>query len=145
MQEKKPLDILLVDDSDSILTSYARIIQRMLADDNYKDIKYSIETALNGAQAIEKVKAKGRFDLIITDNGMPIMGGIEFYKLLKTISPGQQARVVMFSGDDLDYLQNRVAKSLGADDHKPLPIFGKFDLGKQFYDILKYVGISSTD
>jgi CheY-like chemotaxis protein len=120
--QKKPLEILLVDDEESILNVQKRIIELVM---NGREC--SVDTAQNGAIALEKVRANKGYDLIITDYRMSIMDGIEFYKGLRAVNPEQQARVVMFSADDLNHIRKIVENSLGPEDHKPLPVYSKND------------------
>ena len=44
------------------------------------DLGVEVITAANGVEGLERLKAHGRFDLIITDFMMPEMDGIDFVK-----------------------------------------------------------------
>ncbi len=67
------LNILIVeDDSD---------VREVLKDYLEMKIKAVFDFATNGAEGLEKIKA-GKYDLIITDNQMPTMTGIELIKTL---------------------------------------------------------------
>src|SRR4030042_2464177 len=131
-QLQKPLEILLVDDDNSILTSHKRILEIRL---NGKE--YHIDTALNGAVALDKVKEKGWYDVIFTDYQMPLKNGVEFYKSLKEVNKRQQERVFMFSGNETDALKNEVNASLGPEDHKPLAIFNKMEFFQKAKEIIE--------
>lgn len=116
-ENQLPLEILLVDDEQCWLTLNKGIIERSM-----NGRKYNIDTAPNGSRAIDEVIKKGEYDLIITDYKMPLMNGIEFYKELKKINPEQQAKVVMYSGDNLDDIKKIVEESLSPEDYKLLPL-----------------------
>lgn len=83
------LNILIVeDDSD---------VREVLKDYLEMKIKAVFDFATNGAEGLEKIKA-GKYDLIITDNQMPTMTGIELIKTLdKENIPVK--KVVIHSGD----------------------------------------------
>ncbi|MDM8522264.1 response regulator [Desulfococcaceae bacterium HSG8] len=65
--------ILIVDDEKSILKS----VTRMLMDDDYQ-----LHTALGGQEGLAKLK-KHRVDLVISDQKMPGMTGLEFLRHVK--------------------------------------------------------------
>jgi CheY-like chemotaxis protein len=45
---------------------------------------HDVETAVNGRDAFEKYqKEKGRFDLVVTDQGMPEMNGLQLAAAIK--------------------------------------------------------------
>ncbi len=69
--------ILLVDDEKNVL----RAISRMLFDENYH-----ILTAVTGVEALETLK-NNEVDLIISDQRMPEMTGIEFLKKARILHP----------------------------------------------------------
>lgn len=72
-----PPTLLLVDDEESILSSLKRLFRR----DGYR-----ILTAGSGAEALE-VLAGNAVDVIISDQRMPNMTGVEFLRRVKTLYP----------------------------------------------------------
>ena len=81
MDDKKDLElpktlkhrhsILIVDDEDSILNAFKRI----LADEDYE-----IHTASNGLEGLNKLHTAQRpYSLIISDQRMPMMSGVQFF------------------------------------------------------------------
>lgn len=68
--------IFLIDDSGAMLMSLR---------DNLQFSGFNVETAENGAKAIEKLKAGLKPDLIITDINMPNMDGIELIKKVRAL------------------------------------------------------------
>jgi len=65
--ENKKISILYVDDEENNLFSFKATFR----------LKYEVFTAINGAEAIELVK-NNPIDIIITDQRMPEMTGVEF-------------------------------------------------------------------
>lgn len=75
----KPVSILLVDDHLLFRKGLASAI---------KDIcpHWTFTEASNGAEALERL-ASGSFDIVLADVQMPVMGGIEFTRRAKVLSP----------------------------------------------------------
>ena len=72
-------NILLVDDEDALRTIGAALLNAM---------GFSTTTASNGREALEIYRERGNeIDLILLDMIMPVMGGIESYRLLRELSP----------------------------------------------------------
>jgi two-component system NtrC family sensor kinase len=86
---KSGKSILVIDDEHWILD---------LASELARADGHSVETALGGTEAIEKL-AQGRFDLIVTDWKMPGMNGIGLYEHLRVTDPATARRVVFMTGD----------------------------------------------
>lgn len=61
--------ILVVDDDDSVRELCSLVL---------RTAGYSVETAVHGADGLEKLR-RSVFDLVISDINMPELGGIEFY------------------------------------------------------------------
>ena len=58
-------------------------------------IGYTVETALSGNEALEKFRA-GRFDLVVTDQGMPRMSGDQLASAVKRVAPNTP--VILLTG-----------------------------------------------
>jgi DNA-binding response OmpR family regulator len=84
----KRFKILLVDDEKAFVDTLAqRLTMR----------KFAVETAYDGAQAIERLKAKeSRPDLLVLDVKMPGIGGIEVLRWLRGVDTALP--VVILSG-----------------------------------------------
>lgn len=77
LKHKHP--ILVVDDEDAILNAFNRI----LADEDYE-----VHTASNGLEALNKLRTAQRpYSLIISDQRMPLMSGVQFFAQAKNIFP----------------------------------------------------------
>lgn len=101
--EEKQKKILIVDDDPHI----PRVLKMRLEREGYEVI-----TALNGEQGLALFKA-GSFDLVMTDQKMPKMTGIEFAKKIREHQPEPAVPVIFLSGttreeelDVLDHMEN---------------------------------------
>ena len=56
---------------------------------------HDVETAVNGRDAFEKYKA-GQFDLVVTDQGMPEMNGLQLAAAIKQVTPATP--VILLTG-----------------------------------------------
>ena len=79
--------VLLVDDQPSVLRSMARVL-------NVRG--YVVETASNGAEAIQKV-ARGDFDVVLSDIAMPEMDGIALLRAIR--AHDLYVPVILITGD----------------------------------------------
>ena len=84
--KKDILSILVVDDDEGIRELFERI---------FKGESFSLDTAEDGANAIEKVKAK-EYDVAFIDIRMPGINGYAAFREIKKISPALKA--VMMTG-----------------------------------------------
>jgi len=87
---KTPKTLLIVDDEESILKS----LKRELADTDM-----TVLLARGGEEALQVV-AQGHVQVVLSDNRMPGMSGIELFQKIKKISPGT-VRVMMTGYADL--------------------------------------------
>lgn len=91
MENKMANKILIADDEASIRELYKRVIN--------KDKKYEIDEAANGQDALTLFE-QNLYALVISDNLMPIMDGIESTSKMKKIAKekGIETRVILISG-----------------------------------------------
>jgi CheY-like chemotaxis protein len=86
--DKRTPTILVVDDEQGLRVMLSEILEER----NYKVI-----TASNGIEAVQKYQAhKDQISMVISDLGMPLMGGEEVFKKLKEINP--QVKMVFVTG-----------------------------------------------
>ncbi len=71
--------ILVVDDEENI---------RLLFKEELEEEGYEVDTASNGLEALEKVKAAS-FDIIVLDIKMPVMDGIQALNAIKNMNKDQ--------------------------------------------------------
>lgn len=79
--------VLLVDDEPAVLT----VVQRLLTRHGYR-----VETAADGAEALACLRADRALDLVITDQTMPMMTGVELITAMRR--SGMTIPVILTSG-----------------------------------------------
>ncbi|HYH98186.1 response regulator [Hyalangium sp.] len=82
--------ILVVDDERDVREGLGRLLSLE---------GYEVTTAENGLVALERAKSR-RFDLVLTDLRMPLMGGVETLMGLKQLHPGMPVIVVTAYASD---------------------------------------------
>ena len=92
--------ILVVDDEE---------IMRDLLTDYLEMTGYSVDSAENGDQAFKKIEKKGadHFSLVLTDINMPVMGGIDLQKKIKSSYP--DLPVVFMTGYGVETVREELA------------------------------------
>jgi len=85
----RALDVLVVDDEPTARD----VIAQYLSGDGHR-----VQTASNGREGLEQFKA-GRFDVVVTDQAMPIMNGGELAGLIKALAPSVPVILVTGFGD----------------------------------------------
>jgi two-component system, OmpR family, alkaline phosphatase synthesis response regulator PhoP len=131
--------ILLVDDEPNILHLYEKILG---------DCGYHVDTALDGEAAWLELQVEN-YDLVITDNYMPKLSGMDLIKVLRdanlttpvimstdrppddkfVLEPRFQPFFMLQKPHHVEYLLKAVDKAL----HSPQPLaFWKFMLQRQF-------------
>ena len=127
-EKGKGTKLLVVDDD----SGTRELLRELLLEEGHK-----VKVAQNGKEALEWV-TKETFDLVLTDLGMPEMGGIQLLKTLQRISPDMRVIVVTGRADleararvkgpgAYDYVTKpfhpytileKVARALGREDNK---------------------------
>jgi two-component system response regulator HydG len=104
-------DILIVDDNVSQCKTMSLILRHK---------GYTVATASNGPEAIDKVQARP-FDVIFMDIKMPLMNGVETYRRIKEIRP--EAVVMMMTAYAVeDLVQQALEEGAHGIVYKPLDI-----------------------
>lgn len=94
--------ILLVDDEAGIVKAYGELLRKL---------GYSVEDKTNGLEALEIFQScPDRFDLVITDQTMPRMTGIELARQIRSIRP--DVPVILCSGYD-EMINRKAAEEAG--------------------------------
>ena len=96
--------ILLVDDH-----QMARLALQLLLEQQ----GYVCEVADEGASALARLEAGPPVDLVISDNQMPVMTGMELLVKVKTDSHLSSIPVILYSGNLTEELQKQ-ARQIGA-------------------------------
>ncbi|PIF89708.1 two-component system chemotaxis response regulator CheY [Acidovorax sp. 62] len=106
--------ILIVDDSVTMTLS----LKSSLELNGFK-----VETASDGVQALDKLKAGFKPDLIITDINMPRMGGMELIRMAKAL-PGLRFTPILTLTTESDPKKREESKKLGATGWLVKPVSG---------------------
>ena len=119
------LRVLIVDDG----KLNQKLLSRRFTKGVFKDLRWSVEVAVNGEQALEMMEGGSEFDLIVMDENMQETGGVllgtETTKLIREREEekgkGKRAVIVGHSGNCTDEDKERGKKS-GQDWYVSLPI-----------------------
>jgi two-component system chemotaxis response regulator CheY len=106
--------ILIVDDSPTMTMSVKSSLEMN---------GFSVQTASDGVQAMNKLKAGLKPDLIITDINMPNMGGLELIKNVKAL-PGYRFIPILTLTTESDSKKRDEGKKLGATGWLVKPVSG---------------------
>jgi CheY-like chemotaxis protein len=82
-----PLALVVDDDPDLV-----GIVMRALSG------AFRVEQAVSGLEAVARVRAGERFDVVLTDLMMPRMSGAELHAAVAAVDPEQAGRFVFMSG-----------------------------------------------
>ena len=80
--------ILMVDDDRAILRATERVLGR----------RHDVTAIDNALDAIDRITAGDRYDVILCDLMMPVTSGMELHRLLAERAPDQADRVVFLTG-----------------------------------------------
>jgi CheY-like chemotaxis protein len=87
LKNRDETNILIVDDEPVVINFLAAALES----------EGKVQIADNGRAALEKVRQE-HFDVIIADINMPVMNGIEFYRMASAIYPDIWQRILFFTG-----------------------------------------------
>lgn len=104
--------ILIVDDNKLNI----KVAERLL-----KKYNVEVEFALSGSECIEKITAGEHYDLILMDDMMPNMSGVETYKKLKQNS-NFYTPTVMLTANAIDGMKEKYLLEDGFDEYIAKPI-----------------------
>jgi CheY-like chemotaxis protein len=107
--------ILLADDD----AATRALVQRALAVDGH-----DVTSTQDGAEALERLQAAGRFDLLISDVQMPAVDGIALAEKGLAVQPG--LKVILISGfaDELDRAAHLKKRKIAHMVAKPITLEG---------------------
>jgi CheY-like chemotaxis protein len=76
---ERPLCILAVDDDSLVLSNVAVMLE---------DLGHKVIAVGSGAKAIEEIESMPSIDVVITDQAMPVMTGLQLIEILRARRPG---------------------------------------------------------
>jgi CheY-like chemotaxis protein len=79
--------ILIIDDQPTL----AKAIRRMLGE-------YDVAIVASGREALDKIEAGERYDVILSDVMMPEISGMDLHRMIATIAPDQVDKMVFMTG-----------------------------------------------
>jgi CheY-like chemotaxis protein len=97
----KSLTILYVEDHKLLL----RYVKEMLEGQGW-----SVETCQDGLTALEKIESSSEYDVIVLDNSLPGMSGIELVQRARCLTHRRHTPIIVFSTSDAA----RAARRAGA-------------------------------
>ncbi len=95
--------ILIVDDEDTL----ARLMQALL-----EHLGYTVDRAVDGEKALQ-MGAQRNYAAVICDLLMPILNGMELFRIWQRESPELAQRVIFVTGDNLGTRTNRFVELSG--------------------------------
>jgi two-component system response regulator HydG len=105
------LTILIVDDNEDLLETFALILKRR---------GFCVETAGNGVTAVDKFKEQS-YDVTLMDIVMPEMNGVEAFRRIKELQPGAPI-ILMTAYSDEELVQIARDEGIHHIIHKPIKI-----------------------
>jgi DNA-binding NtrC family response regulator len=101
--DSRAVSVLHVED-DALLAETVRM--------SLDDEGWAVETCDNGSSALERLQSGARYDVLIFDNRLPDINGIELIKRTRALAHRAQTLIIMLSGDDVE----SKARRAGAND-----------------------------
>jgi CheY-like chemotaxis protein len=68
---------------------------------------WSVETCIDGAAALERLQSGARYDVMVFDNRLPDMSGLELIQRTRALAHRQQTPIIMLSGDEVEIQARR--------------------------------------
>jgi DNA-binding NtrC family response regulator len=94
--------ILIVDDDELVLTSYARMLAR----------KFNVDTAMTAQAALDAIRSRGPYAVVVSDLRMPGMSGLQLIERAKVLSPDVVGIVLSGDADPSELASNAVFRAL---------------------------------
>ena len=104
--------VLIVDDNETNLKVAARLLEKY---------KFKIDFAKNGKDCIYKFKYGNHYDMILLDDMMPEMNGLETVKIIKKLDAFDIPPVVAFTANAMSGMGEKYIEA-GFDYYLPMPV-----------------------
>lgn len=92
-----PKKRILVVEDDTIIVKF---VKEVLEQEGFE-----VETAGDGLKGLEKIK-ENNYDVIISNQNMPLMKGNELYWEVKKLSPALSRRIIFISGNMTEFIES---------------------------------------
>ena len=96
--------------------------------DTLSKLQANFETANNGAVALEKLKEKNDYDLVVTDINMPVMNGLELIAAIRDDLKCDIPVIIMSAHTEPEYIKS--AEELGVKNYLLKP-----------FDFIKFINL----
>jgi len=96
MEKEREMHVLVVDDDAMAAAIVAMVLE---------DAGYEVSVVESGDEALPLVAENPHFDLVVSDQNMPGIDGIELFKQLRT--NGFESPFILLSGDDPEKLRKK--------------------------------------
>lgn len=120
---------LIVDDSKAMRS----ILKRILA-----ELKIEAVEAINGKEALDRLKEIGKVELVLVDWNMPMMNGVDFVKTVRSDRTFDSVLLMMVT-KETDLNQVKLALEAGANEYLMKPFTREMLLEK-----LQILGLNRT-
>lgn len=94
--KKSPIRILFVEDDPEMIATYM---------DNFSSAEYESSAAQNGTEALKILRSSEPFDVMVADNYMPEMSGMDLLKEVQKEYPALRVILVTAYGNWTDYVE----------------------------------------
>jgi CheY-like chemotaxis protein/tetratricopeptide (TPR) repeat protein len=101
-KETRSLSLLHVEDDESV----ADVVKDTLELEGW-----TVEVLRDGASALQRLQSEAVYDLLIFDNELPGMSGVELIRRTRRLPHRQQTPIIMLSGDDVELEARRAGAS----------------------------------
>ena len=92
-RDASQISILHVEDNEMV----AKLVQETLGTEGMH-----VDSCASGTTAMKKLKSDARYDLIIVDNDLPGIGGLELIRRARGMGTRRRTPIIMLSGDDCE-------------------------------------------
>jgi two-component system sensor histidine kinase BarA len=101
-KETRPISIMHVEDRPKV----AGAVKKTLEDEGWR-----VETCTEGTAAMRLLESEAHYDVLIFDNQLPDINGVELIQRTRRLPHRQQTPIIMLSASDIE----REARQAGAD------------------------------
>lgn len=92
-KEKYQISVLHVEDNKQVVRSIA---------DTLASEKFDVHSCANGTSALKILTSGARYDVIIVDNNLPGLSGLELVRRARNMARWRSTPIIMLSGDDCE-------------------------------------------
>ena len=92
-QENPQISILHVEDNEAV----ARLVADTLTNEGTQ-----VDSCMSGSTALKILKGEARYDVVIVDNDLPGLNGLELVLRTKSLAHRRHTPIIMLSGDDCE-------------------------------------------